>query len=359
MTIGDYAAQALIGKLLLLNSFPEDGLIAEESSKGLEHDPVLAEEIVQVFHKCGVEHVISSIEELKECIDLGQSYNPSTGQVLKDEVSQRKWCLDPIDGTRGFLRGKKDGGQYCIALALIEDGIPIVGLLACPNLPTSPSEQDSFAWGTEETMENWLEHRGCIFVASKGGGCFQLPLFPPANQADSSTEGAIRVSCTTSVKEEEDESSSSSVGRSISQGRFCTGVESYSDALGETNAMALKIHGSLKDNGDILYRRRMDSQVKYGILARGEAEYMTRLPKKEYVEWIWDHAAGRVVIEEAGGVQTDTRGELIDYGLGAKMDPNVNGILVSAGGEFHEALVRSYREQAEERENASTSSSDS
>ena len=77
---------------------------------------------------------------------------------------------------------------------------------------------------------------------------------------------------------------------------------------------------------------------------------MTRLPKKSYVEWIWDHAAGRVVIEEAGGAQTDTHGDLIDYGMGAKMDKGVDGILVSSGGIFHEALVASYREQAEERE---------
>merc|ERR1719276_655449 len=109
---------------------------------------------------------------------------------------------------------------------------------------------------------------------------------------------------------------------STSQARFCTGVESYSDALGETNAIAKKMHGKVNDDGDIIFRRRMDSQVKYGVLARGEAEIMTRLPKKSYVEWIWDHEAGRA--------QTDTRGEVIDYGIGAKMDKDVDGILVSA-----------------------------
>jgi 3'(2'), 5'-bisphosphate nucleotidase len=84
-------------------------------------------------------------------------------------------------------------------------------------------------------------------------------------------------------------------------------------------------------------------------VARGGAEYITRLPKKEYVEWIWDHAAGRVVIEEAGGVQTDTNGDLIDYGLGAKMDADVDGLLMSSGGIFHDAILDAYREQEEER----------
>mmetsp|Transcript_7513 Transcript_7513/g.8590 ORF Transcript_7513/g.8590 Transcript_7513/m.8590 type:complete len:91 (+) Transcript_7513:927-1199(+) len=83
----------------------------------------------------------------------------------------------------------------------------------------------------------------------------------------------------------------------------------------------------------------MDSQVKYGVLARGGAEMFARLPKKSYVEWIWDHAAGRIVIEEAGGIQTDTNGKLIDYGLGAKMDDHVDGILASPGGVFHDALL--------------------
>jgi HAL2 family 3'(2'),5'-bisphosphate nucleotidase len=335
VTIGDYAAQALVLNLLE-QAFENDVFIAEESSRVLDEEPELALEILDVVQECGYQQILDNVEDLKRSIDLGQTYDES-GYVSKEG---RRWCLDPIDGTRGFLRGKMEGGQYCVALALMEDGVPIVGILGCPNLPIHPSEKDTFAWNENETEQNYLEGRGCIFVASRGGGCYQLPLYPPPNQPYSSTDGATRVSCT--------QSDGSVIP--TSQARFCTGVESYSDALGETNAIAKKIHGKLNDEGDISFRRRMDSQVKYGVLARGEAEIMTRLPKKSYVEWIWDHAAGRVVIEEAGGSQTDTRGEVIDYGIGAKMDKDVDGILVSAGGVFHEVLVRSYREQAEERE---------
>ena len=46
---------------------------------------------------------------------------------------------------------------------------------------------------------------------------------------------------------------------------------------------------------------RLDSQCKYGMLARGEGEIMLRLPKLGYVENIWDHAPAFVVIREAGG----------------------------------------------------------
>ncbi|KAH0935001.1 hypothetical protein HID58_012118, partial [Brassica napus] len=41
----------------------------------------------------------------------------------------RHWVLDPVDGTLGFVRGD----QYAVALALIEDGKVLLGVLGCPN----------------------------------------------------------------------------------------------------------------------------------------------------------------------------------------------------------------------------------
>ncbi|XXG59749.1 hypothetical protein AAC387_Pa04g1777 [Persea americana] len=43
----------------------------------------------------------------------------------------RHWVLDPVDGTLGFVRGD----QYAIALAMIEDGEVVLGVLGCPNYP--------------------------------------------------------------------------------------------------------------------------------------------------------------------------------------------------------------------------------
>lgn len=48
------------------------------------------------------------------------------------------WALDPIDGTKGFLRGD----QYAVCLALIVDGTVKVGALGCPNLPVDPSQPE-------------------------------------------------------------------------------------------------------------------------------------------------------------------------------------------------------------------------
>jgi 3'(2'), 5'-bisphosphate nucleotidase len=45
--------------------------------------------------------------------------------------------LDPIDGTKGFLRG----GQYAIHLALIVDVRLELGVIGCPNLPFNPKRR--------------------------------------------------------------------------------------------------------------------------------------------------------------------------------------------------------------------------
>lgn len=41
---------------------------------------------------------------------------------------------------------------------------------------------------------------------------------------------------------------------------------------------------------------RIDSQAKYGAMARGDAVIYLRFPHAGYREKIWDHAAGAIVI---------------------------------------------------------------
>jgi len=93
----------------------------------------------------------------------------------------------------------------------------------------------------------------------------------------------------------------------------------------------------------------MDGQGKYGLLARGDAEYFLRLPKDGYIDWIWDVAAGYLCLKEAGGKMSDVRGRGIDFsdigkGRKAKLPDHVKGIFGSNGGMFHDALVNAYAE---------------
>lgn len=67
------------------------------------------------------------------------------------------WTLDPIDGTKGFLRGE----QYAVCLALIVDAEVKLGVMGCPNLPVDWSKPEG--------------ERGCLFVAVRGQGSQQVP----------------------------------------------------------------------------------------------------------------------------------------------------------------------------------------
>ena len=44
---------------------------------------------------------------------------------------KRVWVLDPVDGTRSYLSGE---ATWCISLALVEDGKPVIGLIWAPAL---------------------------------------------------------------------------------------------------------------------------------------------------------------------------------------------------------------------------------
>ncbi len=45
--------------------------------------------------------------------------------------TRRTFVVDPIDGTRGFIQGMS---QWCISIAIVEEGRPICGTLFCPVL---------------------------------------------------------------------------------------------------------------------------------------------------------------------------------------------------------------------------------
>ena len=105
------------------------------------------------------------------------------------------------------------------------------------------------------------------------------------------------------------------------------------------------IHGesALDDNGEIVKARRMDSQVKYGVIARGGADIFLRFTKTGYQEWIWDHAAGGVIISEAGGVQSDTEGNPLDFSHGEKLPKHIGGIIASSNQGLQEELIKFHR----------------
>merc|ERR1711862_986578 len=298
--------------------------------------------------------------------DLGQSF-------YSDEENERIWCLDPIDGTKGFLRGV-DNGQYCVALCLLVNGTPEIGILGCPNLNIDCSK---------EKTASKNNGKGCMFVAKRNNGCYQIPLCLYENNTDDDdeqnnneihNENWIKDIIPSTIKRISSSSSSLTTNKSEEKTKitqdsiFCTiGVEKYGDPLGQCDAiMAELLHNSNNgafhnegddDDGSTIIKNaiRMDSQAKYGVVARGEAQVYLRLPESSYVEWIWDHAAGSIIVQEAGGVVTDVDGNALDFSIGGpKLSSNVNGIIGtningSDSAIFHDIVLNAYRTQRKNR----------
>jgi 3'(2'), 5'-bisphosphate nucleotidase len=272
VTVADYGSQAVICKILN-EAFPKDPIVAEEDSGELskpEHVEILSE----VTHYVSVSFPRVSPREVCHWIDLGS-----------DSISRRFWTLDPIDGTKGFLRGD----QYAIALALMEEDTVRVGALACPNIILNNR-------GGEKG-------HGGLFVAVRGQGAVQFDL-----GGDSSK--TIRVSSVNSA----------------SQALLTESVESaHSD-----HQLNLELTKKLGISQPPLM---IDSQAKYAIVATGEASIYLRIPSPQapdYRENIWDHAAGSILVEEAGGKVTDAVGRALDFTCGKRLKNNY-GVLATNG----------------------------
>lgn len=77
-----------------------------------------------------------------------------------------------------------------------------------------------------------------------------------------------------------------------------------------------------------------------GLLARGDASVFLRMPPASYKEKIWDHAAGSIIVAEAGGLVTDGAGKPLDFGEGRFLESLDRGIIAAASKQLHAALVQ-------------------
>jgi len=280
VTIADYGSQAIISKLIK-ETFPNDAIVAEEDSEELRR-PGHSRILEQVTQYVNAFILNSSSEEVCSWIDLSSRY-----------VTDRFWALDPIDGTKGFLRGD----QYAIALALIENGSVRLGLLACPNLYVDKDDPHG--------------KKGCLFFALRGKGSVQMEM-------DGGNKRNLSVSKVDNP----------------SEATFTESVEpDHADHL---------FHQRLAHRLNISKSSlRIDSQAKYGIVARGEATLYLRVPsplEPGYRENIWDHAAGSIITEEAGGKVTDALGRPLDFSCGIKMEKNYG--VVATNGILHDVVLK-------------------
>lgn len=287
VTVADFGSQAVIS-LDLLRAFPDDPVAAEEDSADLRTPAGSALRAKVTQHVSTIVPGLSD-EEILASIDRGTWAGGPT---------RRYWVLDPIDGTKGFLRGD----QYAVALALIEEGKIVLGVLGCPNLPIDASRPT----GT----------KGSLFIALKGGGATVRRFDDPSETRIGVTEIA-----------------------DPAQAVYC---ESFEDSHSSHNRTA-RIAAILGVTAPPL---RIDSQCKYGVVARGDVSIYLRLPPRAtYEDKIWDHAAGSIVLKEAGGEVTDVYGRPLDFSLGRTLRETV-GILAT-NGKLHTQVLAAVRQALE------------
>lgn len=87
---------------------------------------------------------------------------------LSDRIERRRlWVVDPIDGTRDYLRGRPG---WCVSAALVEDRVPVLGVLAAPQrgeLWTAARGQGSWRNGTRLRVSPRADLAGARVPADK------------------------------------------------------------------------------------------------------------------------------------------------------------------------------------------------
>ncbi len=286
VTLADFAAQAIIIHHLR-EQLGDLRMVGEESASQLRdsHQQSFIQLISEAVQPLWP--TVSS-KRLLETLDAGNH----------DASSETYWTLDPIDGTKGFLRGE----HYAISLALIQHGRVQLGVLGCPRLSSN-----------SETSLHQAQPDGVIFVAAAGQGCWSRALLPDAPfqpcHASQAVEGQLR---------------------------FCESVELAHSDHDWTQQLANHLACDYRSI-------QIDSQCKYGVVARGQADaYLRRPIQADYQEKIWDHAAGMIVAEEAGLRVTDIHGKRLDFSRGLTLSAN-HGI-VCASPDLHTRLIEAIRQ---------------
>lgn len=293
VTIADFASQAVVAHVLRQHLGGALVLVGEEGSQYLR-EPEHRAHLHATLEAARFVWPEADEASLLEAIDLGD------GEPTEDHCY---WTLDPIDGTKGFLRGQ----QYAVALARLDHGVPAVGAMACPNLPIDHGA----------SLEA-IDPAGSVYLSVLGEGTLEAPLLEPAGQS-ADARRIVRGDLPP--------------GRPVSA---CMSVEKAHSSTDDTTRVMERVGPSREP-------ARLDSQCKYAVVARGQADVYLRLPtKKGYVERIWDHAAGALVASEAGCVVSDALGQPLDFTMGKGLERN-RGI-VCAPPSVHDRVVRAIAE---------------
>ncbi|MBA8876813.1 3'(2'),5'-bisphosphate nucleotidase CysQ [Phyllobacterium myrsinacearum] len=172
-----------------------------------------------------------------------------SGGHVPGDLGARFYLVDPLDGTREFV---SRNGDFTVNIALIEHGAPVLGVVYAPV-------------------------RGVLFIGGAGG----------AEEVSIGEDGSVTARKAISCRKLPDE---------------LIAVASRSHRTPETDAYLEKF--SVADCVSV------GSSLKFGLLARGEADIYPRFGRTME----WDTAAGDAVLRAAGGITLTLDGNPLTYG---------------------------------------------
>jgi 3'(2'), 5'-bisphosphate nucleotidase len=255
VTVGDYGAQALLGRALMKH-FPNDGVVAEESGEQFATIVSFPQQQDVVRRLSNLLSETVTIEDVVRWLDFG-----------KDKQAARTWVIDPIDGTKGFIAHR----HYAICIGYLENSIPSGGVMGCPY---------------------YNEGQGAIFFTDNGklyrdsvtgGNVLQVGVSQRQHPAD-----------WIAVQSFED----SKIGRKDG--------ELVLDELSWGNQVTLKSIDSMEKYA-LVACGDADMMIRLPNLTRTSPHM------------IWDHVAGIALVLAGGGVATDYDGQPLDFSQGKSL----------------------------------------
>jgi len=229
--------------------FRSDGFNKEQKNDG---SPVTEADLAadQIIND-GLAALVPSIPAITE----------ETFALQNDQYPEQYWCVDPLDGTKGFINGGKD---FTVNIALIDQRYPVLGVIYAPAMGVLWGGADGRAWKRSA---------------------------PPSPTMTLQQMGEAKP------------------------------ITVRDAQLVKPDVVATKAHRSPQlerwiqtiDAGDAI---AVGSSLKFCTIAEGDADLYPRMgPTME-----WDTAAGQAILEAAGGQMVNPEGNRFSYGKPGRLN---------------------------------------
>lgn len=287
VTVADFGVQALVS-LELSKVFPSIPLVAEEDSDFVRSNNLVDSVVSVVTDKASSNDKPLTNADVLEAIDRGKN------AIVYGTRPATYWVLDPIDGTKGFLKGSE--ALYVVGLALVVEGDIVLGVMGCPNWKEASSYNSTIDVQGSESVPS---RSGILMVAHIGCGTWARQLSDLMGVSAKVPNGWTRCfvdGC-----------------HLVPKARFCiSDSQTWESVPLSAFFSATSDADGVSDKEILLLPTCCGSLCKYLMVASGRASVFILRARAQTIIKAWDHAVGIICVHEAGGKVTDWKGSDID-----------------------------------------------